>query len=107
MSESKFTCEEVQPPRDTRIVYGAGCTWWDSIDNVGSTNTTGISLPCCPHCSSVLFEVRDEATWFKGVDRHEAAGNPGYRAMIEWGRGRCFRNFQELRAGYQARGLFH
>lgn len=105
MSESKFTCEEVQPPRDTRIVYGAGCTWWDSIDKVGKTEgTAGFSLPCCPHCRSVLFEVPDEATWFKGVDGQEARGNPGYRAMIEWARGRCFRDFVALKEAYRLEG---
>ncbi len=91
------------PQRDTRIVYGVGCTWWDSIYNVGHTTPmNGHALPCCPHCGSLLMELRDEATWWKGVDQHEAKGNPGYRKMIEWLRGRCFPNYGIAKIAYAA-----
>jgi hypothetical protein len=76
---------------DARIVHGARCAWWDSIDKV-ATKPSG--LPCCPHCGGVLMEVENEATWWDQVDRYGAKGNPGYRAFIEWLRGRCFRDFQ-------------
>lgn len=72
---------------DTRIVYGARCTWWDSIDQAA---TTPAGLPCCPHCSSPLFETDSEATWWSGVDAYERDGHPGYRDVITWARGRCF-----------------
>lgn len=72
--------------RDPRIVYGARCTWWDSIDKVGRT---GSGLPGCPHCGSPLFETPDEATWWAGVGAYERDGHPGYRELVEWGRGRC------------------
>lgn len=88
---------------DTRIPYGIRCTWWDNIDKVGTVQTaSGHRLPCCPHCDGMLFEMPDEATWFAGVDRYEAAGNPGYRAMIEWGRGQCFPNYAALKTAYEA-----
>lgn len=69
-----------------RIVYGARCTWWDSISNV-ATKASG--LPCCPHCGSPLFEQPDERTWWAGVDAYERDAHPGYRELIEWSRGRC------------------
>lgn len=73
---------------DTRIVHGANCSWWDSIDKVGSND----GLPCCPFCKGMLFEVPDEKTWWDGVDKYAAAGigRPWYRKFIEWLRGKCF-----------------
>lgn len=89
---------------DTRIVYGTRCTWWDSIKNVGSFKTdSGHNLPVCPHCGSPLFEVDSEEKWFAGVDKHEAVGNIGYRDLVEYGRGKCFRNYDELKKAYNAR----
>lgn len=71
---------------DSRIVYGARCTWWDSIERAAATAS---GLPCCPHCGSPLFEQPDEATWWAGVDAYEANQMPGYREIIEWARGQC------------------
>jgi hypothetical protein len=79
-----------------RVVYGARCTWWGLI----TETATRRGLPCCPYCGGVLFEQPDEATWWAGVDRAEAEGRTGYRALIEWARGRCFPNFAELEAAY-------
>lgn len=70
---------------DTRIVYGARCGWWDSIDKVGVDG----GLPCCPHCKGLLFEMDSPKTWWAGVDRYEAAGHQGYHAFVEWIRGKC------------------
>ena len=87
-------------PKDERIAYGAICSWWDSIDKVGSTSslTPGvisddvIAIPCCPHCKGVLFEIPTEAEWFKSVDAYaKTPGNENYRAFIEWARGKCFK----------------
>jgi hypothetical protein len=44
----------------------------------------------------------EEEDWNAGiaiVDRK----TPGYAAMIEWSRGKCFRSFKELQAAYQER----
>ena len=89
---------------DTRIPYGIRCTWWDSIDKVALTppGPSGHQIPCCPHCGGVLFEVESEAKWFEGVDRHEANGHPGYRAMVEWSRGKCFPNYAALESAFAA-----
>lgn len=80
-----------------RVVYGARCCWWDSISAAGSKPS---GLPCCPHCGGVLMETDSEATWWEGVDRAEAEGRSGYRALIEWSRGRCFLSFEAMEAAY-------
>ncbi|MEW6256544.1 MAG: hypothetical protein AB1592_11355 [Pseudomonadota bacterium] len=85
------------PTEDTRVAFGVRCVWWDGIANVGRRG----NLPACPRCGGPLFEVPDEATWFGGVDQHEANGNPGYRAFIEWQRGKCFPSFLAARAAYE------
>lgn len=84
--------------RDTRIVYGARCAWWDSIDRVGtiSIDSDSIStggLPCCPHCFSPLFET-EEDEWWAGAEKYEARGNAGYVDMLKWSRGKCFPSMQ-------------
>lgn len=89
---------------DNRIAYGARCTWWDGIRKVGKSppGPSGHSLPCCPHCRGMLFEMENEGKWFEGVDKHNTAV-PGYRAMVEWARGKCFKNYAELQRAYDAR----
>lgn len=90
---------------DQRIVYGARCSWWDSIDKIGKTapGPSGHALPCCPHCSGVLFEVQSEAEWWAGVDKYEREKpEPGYRQFVEWMRGKCFPGYVAARAAYDA-----
>jgi hypothetical protein len=88
---------------DTRIAYGAMCSWWDTIDKVGKTepDRNGHSIPCCPRCRRVLMEVPSPESWWAGVDRYEIA-HPGYRALIEWAQGKCFPSFKAAAAAYQA-----
>lgn len=88
--------------RDTRIVYGMRGTWWDSIDKVGHAppGPSGHSIPICPCCGSPLFEMDSIEQWWAQVDAYEAKGHPGYRAMTEWGRGKCFQNMAALEAAY-------
>ena len=80
---------------DQRIVHGF-CTWWDSIQKAGRKG----NLPACPHCGSVLFEMANEVEWFKGVDRYEREGHPGYRKFVEWLRGKCFKNYDIAMEAY-------
>lgn len=86
---------------DDRIVYGVRCSWWDSIDKVGHTKPgpDGHSLPCCPHCGSVLFEV-PKMLWENGIDAYVLKEDPNYQKMIEWMRGKCFPNFGLAKAAY-------
>jgi hypothetical protein len=91
--------------KDERIVYGATCVWWDSIDKVGrkeSADRVFGPLPCCPFCGGVLFELDNEAQWFAQVDAYEAKGHPGYRKFIEWQRGKCFPTHAAAFAAYNA-----
>lgn len=81
-----------------RIVNGARCVWWDSI---GKAVANRQGLPTCPHCGSVLFETPSEAAWWDAVDGHERAGNPGYRAQLEWLRGRCFPTWRAAVDAYE------
>ena len=74
---------------DRRVVFGAGCTWWDSIDRA-ATKPSG--LPCCPWCGSVLFE-NSEAEWRTGVQAAQDGGRIGYVRFIDWIRGRDCREF--------------
>ena len=87
---------------DRRIAYGARCVWWDSINNVGTFKApSGHRLPCCPSCGGVLMEVPTIESWNRNMDAYEADGHPGYRAMMEWSRGKCFRTMAALKAAYE------
>lgn len=99
----------VRIPQDGRYCYGAQCTWFGSIGEVGTVNRSNgeeiFGLPCCPHCGGMLFELSTEAEWWKGADEFEAAGHPGYRSMLEWQKreGTCFRgDVKTLIAAYAA-----
>lgn len=70
---------------DTRYVYSSGCTWNESIHKVSKTR----SLPCCPHCGSVLFELDSEDEWLKGAAKYDK-DHPGYLDFIKWLKGKCF-----------------
>lgn len=94
---------------DPRIVYGARCSWWDSIDKVGETaprpgriSGNPFSLPACPFCLGVLFEVENEASWWAQVDEMEANGMPDYHAFIEWLRGKCRPSLTAARAEFDS-----
>jgi len=82
---------------DKRIVAGARCTWWGSISEIKTRN----GIPCCPHCLNVLLEFDSQEKWDESVKRHEDNGNPGYKAMVDWGRGKCFPNYEVLKFRYK------
>jgi hypothetical protein len=82
------------------------CVWWDGIEMVGKMpGTEGRlgSLPCCPHCNSPLMQMDDPAQWWATVEKHEADGHAGYRAFIEWMKGKCFPTMSAAQAAYQAK----
>lgn len=90
-------------PEDNRFCYGATCTWFGSIHEVGTKGT--MRLPCCPACGGVLFEMGGENEWWTGVDQFERAKpHPGYRAMLEWQRTqkKCFPQLAALIAAHRA-----
>jgi hypothetical protein len=49
------------------------------MDTLGGTAT----LPCCPHCSGVLFEYPNKATWDNAAAEFEKK-HPGYVEFTEW-----------------------
>lgn len=90
--------EGAEEVKDTRIVYGARCVWWDSIDKAVALPDGG--LPSCPHCHSVLFET-DETQWTDGMKKYESEGHPGYVGMMTWSRGKCFPSMAALEAAWK------
>lgn len=82
--------------KDERIVYGARCLWWDSIDKAAQNK---MGIPCCPRCLGVLYEVPSEAMWMESVERY-ALSKPGYVEFIRWLRGRCFPTVHDATATY-------
>lgn len=84
---------------DTRIPYGARCTWWDSIDKVAVVG----GIPRCPYCRGVLFEVESEERWLEMARDHEARKTPGYFDMLMWARGKCFPTYDHMKRAYQRR----
>lgn len=105
---------------DPRIVVGARCTWWDSIDKVGHKELPAkplrfangrefssgpMRLPCCPHCSSVLYEFEDLAHWNESVESYaERVADKDYQDLIAWSRGQCFSDFVFAREAWKAAG---
>ncbi len=81
-----------------KMVYGARCAWFDTIDKA-ALHPNGVT-PCCPFCQSVLYE-QDEAAWWAAVKRH-AKKVPGYEAVVRWSQGRCFASWQAAKAAYEA-----
>jgi hypothetical protein len=82
----------------TDVFYGL-CTFW--TDDWKSLARDGV--PCCPFCGAPGFEM-DKAMWWQGIRAHEAKGNAGYVAMMEWAKGRCFPNYGVLKVAYDDRG---
>lgn len=77
---------------DKRYVYGANCSWHGPIQKA-HTNLAG--LPCCPHCSSVLFEMESKAKWDERVVAFDET-HPGYKEFREWmdAKSYCFGNYR-------------
>ncbi|WP_161884478.1 hypothetical protein [Deinococcus alpinitundrae] len=96
--------------RDTRIVYGAGCTYWGGIYSIGRGP---VGLPGCPYCGGLLYEVQTEEEYLDCIDVNSAAaGDFGYSGFIRWNKGRPCKSlhpdldgdsaFERLRAEYEA-----
>lgn len=91
---------------DSRVAYGARCTWWDSIDKVGTFapkrpgGVRGTALPVCPFCRGTLFEKPDEASWLADAEAFDKNGHEGYLAFVLWSRGKCFPGPASARAAY-------
>ncbi len=82
---------------ENKIVYGAVCVWWDSIDKAGLLLPD--NLPCCPNCGGVLYEI-EESEWWSDVKKYQNEGHLDYKEFIEWQRGRCFKTYADARQSY-------
>jgi hypothetical protein len=63
-------------------VYAAGCAWSGPIEKVGMTGIP-VSIPCCPYCGSVLFQMNEDE-WWEGAEEFEKEGHPNYVAFLRW-----------------------
>ena len=77
----------VRSLKDGRVVYGARCSWWETIDKAATRHS---GLPACPHCLGPLFEVENLREWWDGAARYEDDGHPGYVDFLRWDRGKCY-----------------
>jgi len=75
--------------QDTRILYGASCTWWDHL---ATTNLLRGAAFQCPKCGGDLLFMHP-AKWWRGIikyaDKHK---DPGYLDFMKWLRGQCYRS---------------
>lgn len=84
---------------DPRMVYGALCTWWDTIDKAHCSHDR---LPVCPFCGRPLFEMRNEEVWQESVDHWaETTDDADYPKYIAWLRGKCYPNHATARKDYE------
>lgn len=89
----------MQQTEDTRVAYGARCTWWGDIKDVGTFGA--FRIPCCPKCSGMLFEMDSEALFVAKAEEYERdSPAPGYVDMLMWAKGRCFKVFGEMVDAY-------
>lgn len=89
--------------------YSANCSWHGPIAEVGKTTARrepliikgikvpDMSLPCCPFCGSVLFQVDSVATWNNGALEHERKGHANYVEFLNWTRqqSRCWPSLRD------------
>lgn len=119
---------QASPQTDSRFCYGANCTWFGPIQDVGSTGKYKVkakeehfppmkdaSLPCCPCCGGMLLELPEENTFWTAIHAFEdgdykapgggaGAKHPGYQKMFEWQRNEktCFPTAEALAAAFKA-----
>lgn len=81
------------------IAYGARCVWWDSVNETKTLQgPTGHGIPCCPHCSGVLFQM-DEIEWNMSIEEYENT-HKGYRDFTNWRRGKCHQSLKDAAREY-------
>lgn len=83
---------------DPRIVYGALCTWWESIQHAARSSD---AVPVCPQCRRPLFEMDSMEDWQSAVDAWaERCEDPDYPKYIAWLRGKCYPNHETAKEVY-------
>lgn len=94
--------------KQTDVFYSMHCTFW--TDDWSRVALAGV--PVCPGCGSVGFEadraeyLSSARAWEDGTSpKAPGVRHPGYVALLEWARNRCFRSLAALQAAYEARDL--
>ena len=80
MSELKNTNGHNEFDVTELVWYSNACSYWtDNFDNLSTTDFP-FSIPTCPHCGSVGYQIElDE--WNKSLAIHNE-GSPGYQEFI-------------------------
>lgn len=66
-------------------MYSVHCCWWTSFpSDLGSTKERGapFSLPCCPHCGSVLMQAPLGDFVNHAMKNEEHYGKDGIRTFV-------------------------
>src|SRR6478736_1018779 len=87
--------------KPSRIIMGAECTWWDTADKAklgGPDN----GLLLCPHCGGLTYDMINWDIFMAAIDTQALDKAPGYRSIVEWGRGQCFNDSHALERAYKA-----
>ena len=117
----EIPAKESKPKYNGLHVYAAFCCWSGTIDKAGKTKPEGeptkikgcsipippVSLPCCPYCGSVLYQI-SEQEWRDGIPKHVAEGHANYDKFLEWkeSQGRCWPTLRECAVDFtKATGL--
>jgi len=109
---------------DTRIVYGATCTWWGKIQDAHTPNKIAhyrdleaqvanrqrpeLDIPLCPSCYGNLLQVPDidafwrAVGWFERGEHGVARKHPGYTDFMRWMERRCFRDIYLATVAYKS-----
>ena len=76
-------------------VYSARCAWSGPISKVGKTKGEQ-SIPCCPHCGSVLFQM-DEKKWWSDAESWDKQRHANYVEFWKWSEAqpRCWPTVEE------------
>lgn len=73
-------------PVERRYVFGAFCSFHGPIQEAGRLPTrNSLTLPCCPSCGKILYELESKEDWDRLVLNHaEKKKDPNYPAFMEW-----------------------
>ena len=88
------------------IAFGIDCLWWDVAANAVRKEVTLLSTELrCPHCGGRCGVANSKVQFLEMLRRFEVIGFVGFREMMIWAQGKCFRNRAEAWNAYRARPL--
>lgn len=101
------------------VVFGARCTWWDTLDQAGDlplgdgacescgkrhqfgippacTRGDRRARRCCPYCRGPIEIVKRPSRWWDGVEAFP---------VLQFARGRCYPTMEALEAAHATAGV--